>query len=275
MKDLQILVATMKQEDFSLVKKMNIKTNAIIANQHDTDSVINQTTEHGEIKMITTATRGVGLNRNIALMASDAEILLFADDDIVYYDGTLDGVKQAFKQLPDADVIIFSTDITKNGVIIENRYAPIKRRHIWDSLKYGTYALAIRGDAVIKANITFNQLFGGGCIYGSGEDSLFIIECLKKGLRVYTHPYVLGACAKDSSSWFEGYNKKYFFDKGAFWNFAFPKAKLLFILALAVKLKKKKKTELSLCQMILSMIKGSKASKALITYKEYVEGAGK
>lgn len=266
MKDLQILVATMKQTDFSLFKKMNIKTNAIIANQHDTDSVINQTTEHGEIKMITTATRGVGLNRNIALMASDAEILLFADDDIVYYDGTLDGVKQAFKQLPDADVIIFSLDFTKKGVVFEERHLPIKRRNIFNGLRFGACALAIRRDAVIKANITFNQLFGGGCIYGSGEDSLFIIECLKKGLHIYTHPYVLGACAKDSSSWFSGFNEKYFFDKGAFLSAAFPKAKLLFILALAVKLKKRKKTELTLYQMVSNMYKGAEAFNKLKKY---------
>lgn len=272
MKDLQVLVATMKQTDFSLAQKMNIKTNAVIANQHNVDSITTQTTEYGEIKMITTATRGVGLNRNIALMASDAEILLFADDDIVYYDGTLDGVKQAFKQLPDADVIIFSLDFTKKGVVFEERHLPIKRRNIFNGLKFGACALAIRRDAAIKANIAFNQLFGGGCIYGSGEDSLFIIECLKKGLHVYTHPYVLGACAKDSSTWFKGYNEKYFFDKGAFWNYAFPKTKMLFIIALAVKLKKKKKTELTLCRMITTMIKGAKASCKLITYKEYIEG---
>ena len=220
MKELQVLVATMHQTDFSLAEKMNIKNNAVIANQHDSESIVSRHTENGEIKMITTATRGVGLNRNIALMASDAEILLFADDDIVYYDGSLKGVTDAFKELPDADVIIFSLDFTKNGVVFEERHLPIKRRNLFNGLRFGACALAIRRSAAIKANITFNQLFGGGCIYGSGEDSLFIIECLKKGLRVYTHPYVLGACAKDSSIWFSGYNEKYFFDKGAFARYA-------------------------------------------------------
>ncbi len=273
MKELQVLVATMKQTDFSLAEKMNIKTNAIIANQHDAESITTKFTEHGEIKMITTATRGVGLNRNIALMAADAEILLFADDDITYYDGSLEGVKDAFRQLPDADVIIFSTDITREGVIVEKRYSPIRRRRIWNSLKYGTYAIAIRRSALLRCNITFNQLFGGGCIYGSGEDSLFIIECFKKGLHVYTHDYVLGARAKDSSSWFNGYNEKYFFDKGAFSRFAFPRLKLAFIFSLSFRMKMRKKTELSFCQMVSSMRKGVKASRRLISYKEFTEGA--
>lgn len=275
MKELQVLVATMHQTDFSLAEKMNIKNNAVIANQHDSESIVSRHTENGEIKMITTATRGVGLNRNIALMASDAEILLFADDDIVYYDGSLKGVTDAFKELPDADMIIFSVDLTKNGEIYERRYQPIRRRRIHNALKFGTYAVAVRRKSILKANITFNQLFGGGCIYGSGEDSLFILECFRKGLKVYTHSYVLGACAKDSSTWFQGYNEKYFFDKGAFANYAFPRIKIAFIILLAIKMKRRKKTELSFGRMILTMIKGAKASKSLLTYKEFIEGAGR
>ena len=274
MKDLQILVATMKQTDMSLADKMNIKTNAIIANQHDNNSIVTCLKDCGELKMITTATRGVGLNRNIALMASDAEILLFADDDIVYYDGISEGVKRAFEDIPEADIIIFSLDFTKNTRIFEKRHLPIKRRNLLNGLKFGACALAVRRRSILSSNITFNQFFGGGCIYGSGEDSLFIIECFKKGLKVYTHSCVLGACAKDSSSWFTGYHEKYFFDKGAFSKFAFPRMYLFFIVAFAIKMKMKKKTELGLVNMILTMLSGVKASKKLISYQEYIQNNG-
>ena len=224
---LQVLVAAMQQTDFSLVEKMNIQCDAIIANQHDKYSVDEQITTHGKIKMITTPTRGVGLNRNIALMAADADILLFADDDVTYYDGALDSVKQAFVDFADADVMIFSVDLTRNGEIFEKRHLPIKRRNLYNSLKYGTYVLAIRRSAVLLKNLKFTHLFGGGCIYGSGEDSLFIRDCFKAGLKVYSHSCVLGTCAKDSSSWFTGYNEKYIYDKGAWIACAFPKIKHL------------------------------------------------
>lgn len=222
---LQVLVATMRQTDLSLLNKMNIQCDAIIANQHDRLIIDKQVNEYGNIAMITTPTRGVGLNRNIALMAADADILLFADDDIIYYDGSLSGVKQAFDDLPDADAIIFSTDLTKSGQIYQRRYLSIGKMKPWNSLKYGTYALAIRKRAVLSKNLKFSQLFGGGCIYGSGEDSLFILDCFNAGLNVYSHSYVLGKCAKDSSSWFTGYNEKYLYDKGAWIACAFPKIK--------------------------------------------------
>ena len=59
----------------------------------------------------------------------------------------------------------------------------------------------------------FFQNFGGGCIYSSGEDSLFLKACFERGLKVYSNAYVLGSCCKDVSSWFRGFNEKYFYDK--------------------------------------------------------------
>jgi methanogenic corrinoid protein MtbC1 len=72
MKKMQVLVATMHQNDVSLAEKMNIRSSAVIANQADREEIVSCETEFGNIKMITTTTRGVGLNRNIALMAADA-----------------------------------------------------------------------------------------------------------------------------------------------------------------------------------------------------------
>jgi hypothetical protein len=46
-------------------------------------------------------------------------------------------------------------------------------------------------------------------------------------LHIYAYDYVLGKCAKDSSSWFSGYNEKYFYDRGALVACAFPKTKHL------------------------------------------------
>ena len=111
MGQLQVLVATMHQKDTSIVEKMNIGCDAVIANQADRNDIL--VTER--VKMITTNTRGVGLNRNIALLAADAELLLFADDDMVYYDGMAEAVEQAFRDNPQADVLIFGVDITRNG----------------------------------------------------------------------------------------------------------------------------------------------------------------
>ena len=268
MSKLEVLVATMKQDDFSIVERMNITSSAVIANQHNRNDIETKEIAGNQIKMITTSTRGVGLNRNIALLASSAEYLLFADDDMIYYDGSLDGVVKAFDDMPQADVIIFSFEHSKDGKIYEKVHLPIKKLHWWNSMRYGTYAVAIRREAVIKNNITFNQLFGGGCIYSCGEDSLFIMDCFKSGLKVYSHSCVLGECKKDTSSWFYGYDKKYFHDKGVLFSFLFPKAKSLIIPIFAIKMKIKLKTEFSALQIFKLMRKGVKSGRKCLPYTE-------
>jgi len=86
MSSIQVLVAAMHQKDVSLAEKMNIRCAAVIANQADREEITESETENGTVKLITTKTRGVGLNRNIALLAAEADVLLFSDDDVVYND---------------------------------------------------------------------------------------------------------------------------------------------------------------------------------------------
>ena len=223
--ELEVLVATMEQEDCSLAEKMNIQTPAIIANQCGRWGY--EESSDGSVRMISTGTRGVGINRNLALQLAKADILLFADDDIIYYDGAMEGVLDAFRRLPDADVIFFGIDMTRDGEIFDKRRNKTRRVYLWNSLRYGAARMAVRRDAVVRNRLAFSTLFGGGCPYGSGEDTILIRDCFRAGLRVYSHEHVLGKCAKDTSSWFTGFNEKYFYDRGAMVACAFPMAKHL------------------------------------------------
>ncbi len=264
MSEIQILVATMHQKDLSLVEKMNIRTSAVIANQADREEIVTEERSFGRIKMITTETRGVGLNRNIALLAADAEILMLADDDVVYYDGVEEIVCKAFRELPKADVIAFGIDIVKNGEITEKRRLTNKRRRLWNSMKFGTVRLAVRREALIRSNITFNQNFGGGCVFSAGEDSLFLKACFDAGLKVYSSEYVLGTCCKDTSSWFSGYGDKYFYDKGVLVRNLFPKT--AYIMALYFGLRFKRKTELGAFCRLKLVYAGVKGGKKMLPY---------
>lgn len=268
---LEVLVATMHQTDFSLVERMNLKCDAVIANQCGKwDYRSCQVADH-TVRMLSSDTIGVGTNRNFALQLAQGDILLFADDDMIYYDPKLQGVIDAFEELPEADVILFSADMTRNGEIYERRRCRTQRAYLWNSLKYGTYRIAVRRNAIKSRNIWFSTLFGGGCIYSCGEDSIFLRECFRTGLNVYSHSYVLGACAKDKSSWFVGYTKKYFFDKGAVVACAFPKLKHLIKWYFAFRLLPK--TDLSLGEVIRQINAGIRAYPGNHVYQEAASAA--
>ena len=266
MTQLQVLLATVGQQDTSITEKMNLRCDAVIANQADRDFVITQTTEFGTVKMITTTTRGVGLNRNIALLAADAQIVLFADDDVTYRDDMPQAVLAAFRENPEADVLIFGMDMVKDGQIFEKRCLKKSRLRLFNSMSFGTYRIAVRREALLRHNITFHQCFGGGCGFSAGEDSLFLKSCFDHKLKVFSHDYVLGQCCKDSSSWFVGFNEKYFYDKGVLVRHLFPKLYWLMGLYFAVCFKRH--TEIGVLRRIRLVYKGIRRGRMLRPYQK-------
>jgi len=267
MKKLQVLVATMHQKDASLAERMRIRCDTVIANQADREEIVTQSLDFGQVKMITTKTRGVGLNRNIALLASEGELILFADDDVVYNEGMPQKVIQAFLENPRADVLIFGMDIVKNGKVVQKRHLKRKRRYVWNSLRFGTYTIAARRAALLQHNITFHQGFGGGCVYCAGEDTLFLKACFDHGLKVYSHEYVLGTCCKDTSSWFVGYNEKYFYDKGVLVRTLFPK--ICYLMAPYFAIRFKRETSVPVLKRLKLVFAGVRGGKRFAPYSEY------
>lgn len=253
MSRLQVLVATMHRNDFSIYQKMNLQSDAIIANQNGENSVATERINGHSITMLSTDTIGIGYNRNVALLAADADVLLFADDDIIYYDGYADAVLRAFEEQPKADMMVFGIDFTKNDAVYKRRNVKNGRIRM-KALRYGACVLAVKRKSLLRANVCFSLLFGGGCSFSCGEDSLFLVDCLRRGLKLYGNSFVLGKCAKDSSSWFEGFGEKYYYDKGAWISAAFPRTKHL--LKWYFWLKQKRKTDLPAGKVLNLMNRG-------------------
>jgi len=209
---IETLVVTTEQKDYSLFSNMNIQTDAIIGNQCDRNEV-KELEENGHIvKWISLAERGVGLNRNTVLMRSTADLCVFADDDMVFHDGYPKVVEELFEKYPEADVILFNLD-EHNGCRHKNH--KVIKINSTNYGKYGAARLAFRRQQVFMAGVSFHLMFGGGAKYSCGEDSIFLYDCLKRGLKVVAVPVAI-ACLHDKreSTWFSGYNDKYFFDKG-------------------------------------------------------------
>lgn len=214
--NLQVLVSAMDQKDHSLLNRMNIQSDAIIINQCDRYNYEKITYNNHQVYFISFAERGVGLSRNNALMRATADICLFADEDVVYLNDYKSIIIKAFKDNPRADIILFNLPSTNPN---RPTYTIKKNSRVrwYNCLRYGAVNIAVRTEKLKKANVYFSLLFGGGARYSSGEDSLFLAECIKKGMRVYSVPIVIGHVNQKESSWFEGYTDKYFIDKGVFY----------------------------------------------------------
>lgn len=259
----EVLVACMQQENDALYKEMNLHSDCILANQCYEYSYKEFTQEDGHVvKLVSSADKGVGKNRNKALLYASREYILFADQDMVYLDNYTDIVEDAFKKCPQADMIFFKLEYLNRLTIGKKDTDKFKRVHLWNSMRYGTARVAIRKAALDKACLSFSTLYGGGAEFSSGEDSLFIREAFRKGLKVYASPVTIAKVKQETSSWFCGYNEKYFIDKGVLIANAFPVLKhlLVYYFAYGVRNVSKDFNYRKICKL---MKKGFKIYKAL------------
>ncbi|GGI65662.1 glycosyltransferase [Enterococcus alcedinis] len=251
---MEVLVSCMNKSK-DLYNEMNIQTNAIIVNQNnDVFSFENHTINNHRCRIFNMIEKGVGLSRNNALMRAKDDILVMADDDEVFVDGYEKIILEAYEKNPKADMIVFDVRIHE-GNIINNRVKKNGRVNFFNSLKYGTVTFTFRKKSILKNNIFFSLLFGGGSKYMSGEDSIFISEVLRKGLRVYSCAEVIADVYNDESSWFTGYNAQYLIHRGALFSAINQKMSIFLIIQFALR-KRKLFSEYSVRQMVCLMLKG-------------------
>jgi glycosyltransferase involved in cell wall biosynthesis len=252
--DLQVLVATMHQKDYSLLEKMNIDSDAIIANQCDKNEIESFDYKGHHIRSFSFAERGVGLNRNNALMRATNDICLLADDDIVLKNNYGDIIFDSFKQHPNADVIIFNLDeeVPKRFIIKEK----MKIGYL-NYMRFGAARIAFRTRSITKNGISFNLHFGGGAQYSAGEDTLFLRDCLKNKLKIIALPITIGKIEEDRpSTWFNGFNDKYFIDRGALFAAISRKWARILCLQFLIRHRKMFKTDMDVRKAYRFMVKG-------------------
>lgn len=266
MSKLEVLCVTMHQTDFSKIKEMNINTDVVFANQADDNRYEEYEFGSHKAKMITTSTRGVGKNRNTALMYAQAQYCLLADDDVVYDDDMEQRVVAEFESHPDADVMIFHLSSDDPARTLK-KYPKTMKWPFYKGLPFGGVRIAFRLSSVRKSNVWFTTLFGGGAVFPSGEDSIFLTQLRKAGLKFYVSKETIGRVSFDTSSWFTGYNEKYYFGKGAFYQAMRPRFKYFWMLYLIARRRVDK--ELSFSEKMKWMIHGAKGYKSLMSYDEY------
>lgn len=262
----EVLCVTMHQTDFSKIKTMNLHSNVVFANQCDRTAYEQLDFDGHYGKMISTQTRGVGINRNFALAHASADICLFADDDVRYKNDLEQIVLSEFEAHPDADIIIFHLDT--NGARKQRQYPKTRKHGRWEPMPWGGVRIAIRLRTIKKANIWFTTLFGGGCVFPSGEDSMWLLDAKRKGLTFYVSSQTIGTVSFEESSWFTGYDEKFFYGKGAFYAAVHPKTAFLWKLYFALRTHK-------LCALPFSakmrwMRHGQKGYENSLKFEEYL-----
>lgn len=264
---IEVLLSTMNQKNFDIVKKCNIKGDVIVINQCNEEKVEEKYDNNGHIKMIYTMERGLSKSRNMALKEATGDICILCDDDIEYLDSYIEIVRKAFSEVKDADVIVFNVmSMNTEQRKQENLFSDVRRIPFYKS--YGSVHIAFRRKSIQENCINFNVKFGSGSgMYSFAEDSLFFAEIHKKKLKSYVYPAVIANLYTEGSTWFSGFNEKYFYDMGAYLCCAYPYLRHIFKLYYLFRLRGEK--TISPSKMIKWMNNGMKGYKRNESFNKF------
>lgn len=229
----EVLVSTMNQTDFSLIKKMNIKTDALIINQCDKEEKNEIMLNGNTIRMFSYNERGLTKSRNKAIENSDGDICVVADDDLNYVDNYEQLIINAYKKYPEASIIAFDVPSTNNS----RPTSSLSEGNIdfLHTLKVSSFQITFKLKEINYKGIRFNEYFGAGARYTCGEEHIFLSEALKKGLKIKYVNSKIAYVDHNESTWFNGFDEKLFRTKGAMFYQMSPKLSYLLILQYAVR----------------------------------------
>lgn len=254
----QVLLSTMNRNEQNikkLMKKMNIKKDCLIINQVKKNSGHKVVELEENITMINSTERGLSKSRNLALKSSNAEICLLSDDDLEYIDDFENLIIKEFERNKDIDILIFEVD-GKNKEFKKYKHKERNLNYI-TSMKVASVQIAFRRKSIIMNSLRFNELLGAGAKYSMGEENEFLFRCLEKGLKIRFIPSKIADLYIGESSWFNGYNEKYFIDRGASFAAMSEKFAILLIVQFAIrKYKLYKYNEVSIKKALKYMILG-------------------
>jgi len=153
--------------------------------------IINQILDNSDIKnkenIYSYKDKGLSKSRNIAISKSSSEICLISDDDVRFKDDIEIIITEAFKNNPKVDIITFQIQ-TPN----KQPYKSYKVNSFYHTKKtimgVSSIEIAFRRKEIINNKIQFDENFGLGTKYPTGEEIIFLSDALNKGLKILYIP---------------------------------------------------------------------------------------
>ena len=263
----EVLLSAMYLEDENYIDTLNIHTDCVVINQCDREGSrkVLRNPANGKINVtyVETKERGLSKSRNEAIRRASRDICILCDNDVEYVEDYDLMIRNSFSEHPEADIIVFFIKRPERGRPIFDKP---RRMGYLSVLKIFSPEIAFRRDSV--KNITFNEMFGAGAKYYMGEENLFLYECLKNHKKIVYVPKMIAKVRDEESTWFKGYDKRFFISRGA--NYAAMSRFFSWALILQFALRKRKlyAQNMGIAEAISEMARGRKEYRSVMRKKD-------
>lgn len=189
----ELLISTMHKniaEVLEMLKQSNVKCDALVVVQGVSEGYEQLKQSGQSIRIIFTEEIGLSKSRNLALKHCSAKYGYIMDDDVVLDTNAIRSLVEVMES--DGTDIATCKYICKSGKY-PKKYKKTKFSHtMLSAAKVSSIEICVNVNVIKDKGIEFDQLFGLGTSLPSGEEYIFVTDCLKSSLKVKYYPIVIG-----------------------------------------------------------------------------------
>lgn len=206
---LEILLSCMDQQAERLIHQSRIGGDAVVVDQCGREGYAECATERGLARVFYSAQRGLTKSRNLAIEKSVADICMLSDDDEMFLPDYEARIRKAYEDLPQADVIIFQIENWPTSLGDTQRQLRFPQ-----TMKVSSVQISFRRESLLRIGVRFDPLLGSGSGNGAEEELKFLLDCQKRGLKIYYVPVTVARLEQSASAWFDGFDEEFFYRRG-------------------------------------------------------------
>lgn len=254
-----VLVATLDNKNVpELIKNMNLSdVETIVVNQSSLGRNIRNIEKLGKSTIINSERLGLSASRNEAISyAQSDDICQIADDDMIFVDNYKEIVENAYQEFPDADVIVFYVDLENHAIARSS--IPKGRMQYLHAMRTSSVQISFKKSSLERVGLKFDERFGIGATYGSGEENILLFDALRKGLKLYSYPVKIASLRERESHWDRSPTPENCRKRGAIYKRMTNYWYWLLIAQFAIRKRKQMLPEISLFDNIRYMFQGAR-----------------
>lgn len=228
--------------------------NAVIVNQFSKKEKVDKMDNY---IMYSYNEKGIAKSRNRLLSHINGDIEILTDDDITFVPNCKEIIKKAYEE-NDADIIIFN--LKKGDIVLgHNKYFKYNKISI---MSVCSCQITFKSGAIKNNNLKFNELFGIGSTFISGEENIFLKNAIDKGLKIIHIPIIINSHPEEETTG-ENWNDNVIVSKGALMYEMYKSFYFLFLLYFIVFKYKSYKSNYSPFKFARLFIKGKRDYKKM------------
>lgn len=196
----ELLISTMHKntaEVLQMLENSNVKCDTLVVVQGDVEGYEEINRGGQTIRIFFSTERGLSKSRNVATLNTKADYAFIMDDDVIVDNSAfLEITGLAHRDTIDVMTCRF---LYENGNS-SKPYSDVAFFHNYiSSASVSSIEIGFNVQRVRDCQIEFDEKFGLGTELPSGEEYIFITDCLKKGLKVKYHPINIGVHPNETS----------------------------------------------------------------------------